>query len=67
MHIHGPAEREDNERYHERGEDEALFEKEEAGHEDLEDEDTPDEAGEGDGPRLALGLVGFIENYENVR
>lgn len=67
MHIHGPPECEDNERHHERGEDEALLEKEEAGHEDLEDEDAPDEASEGDRPRLALGFVGFVENYGNVR
>jgi hypothetical protein len=57
-----PPHREQYERRHDYRESKVSFEGEDAGHEDLEDDHTPDESDESDWPGLTLRLVRLVED-----
>lgn len=60
-----PGERPDQEREKKEGQHEGLAQREYADHEDEEHDDAPDQADEGDGPGLALGLVRLIKDFQS--
>jgi len=57
-----PPHRKEYERGHDGREGKISFEGEDAGHEDLENHDTPHKTDKGDWPSLTLRLVGFVED-----
>ena len=62
--INVPRPRNDahDQRRDEGGHDVGAIEDEVARHKDEEDDDTPNETGEGDGPSLSMRLVGFVKH-----
>jgi len=51
---------------HHRAEREISLKREDAGHEDLEYDDTPDEADKGNRPALTLGFVWLVKHYKSL-
>ena len=66
MNIPGPCSSRQHQRYKKRGHDIALPQGEDANHEDLEDDDPPDQPDKGQRPSLTLRFVRLVKHCKRV-
>jgi hypothetical protein len=62
MDVPRPNDGSRQQRHHKSSKNKRLFEKKDTRHEDEENDNSPDEADECDGPGLALRFVRFVEH-----